>query len=132
MSLSDEEKSALMQLQLEKGASCLEQADKVLELGMYDNAMNRYYYACFHVVMALFIKEGINAHRHRGMLIQFSLHFVKTGRISTSMGAILFRLEQMREAADYNCHYNVTEEEVLSIQPKAKEFYETIVKLIKE
>ena len=82
--------------------------------------------------MALFIKEGINAHRHRGMLIQFSLHFVKTGRISTRMGAILSRLEQMREAADYNCHYNVTEEEVLSIQPKAKEFYETIVKLIKE
>ena len=97
---------------------------------MYDTATNRYYYSCFHAINGLFIKEGINAHRHRGMLIQFSLHFVKTGRVSIEIGAILSQLEQMREAADYNCHYDITEDEAKSVQPKAKLLVKTVKELL--
>ena len=50
----------------------------MVELKHWDLAANRYYYACFHAVQALFIAKGVNAHTHTGINTQFSLHFVKT------------------------------------------------------
>lgn len=48
-------KDTLTSLQVEKAKRFLTQADEMVELKHWDLAANRYYYACFHAVQALFI-----------------------------------------------------------------------------
>ena len=90
-------KDTLISLQVEKAKRFLTQADEMVELKHWDLAANRYYYACFHAVQALFIAKGVNAHTHAGINTQFSLHFVKTGIVDISYGSFLARMFQLRQ-----------------------------------
>lgn len=60
-------KDTLISLQVEKAKRFLTQADEMVELKHWDLAANRYYYACFHAVQALFIAKSVNAHTHAGI-----------------------------------------------------------------
>lgn len=80
-------KKTLVGLQVEKAKRFLAQADEMVELKHWDLAANRYYYASFHAVQALFIAKGINAHTHAGINAQFSLHFVRTKIVDISYGS---------------------------------------------
>ncbi len=108
-------KDTLISLQVEKAKRFLTQADEMVELKHWDLAANRYYYACFHAVQALFIAKGVNAHTHAGINTQFSLHFVKTGIVDISYGSFLARMFQLRQKADYNCAYEISENDILEI-----------------
>lgn len=48
-------KKTLVGLQVEKAKRFLAQADEMVELKHWDLVANRYYYASFHAVQALFI-----------------------------------------------------------------------------
>lgn len=119
----------LVSLQTEKAKRFLTQADEMANLKHWDLAANRYYYACFHAVQALFIAKGVNAHTHAGINTQFSLHFVKTGVVDISYGSFLARMFQLRQKADYNCAYEVSESEVQEIVELTHNF-KTIISLI--
>lgn len=120
----------LVSLQTEKAKRFLAQADEMANLKHWDLAANRYYYACFHAVQALFIAKGVNAHTHAGINTQFSLHFVKTGVVDISYGSFLARMFQLRQKADYNCAYEVSESEVQEIVELTHNFAKTIISLI--
>lgn len=79
MSLSDEERNILIKLHLEKANEFLSQADKMMEIEMWDISANRYYYSCFHAVHALLLKNSIECHSHSGLIACFGLNFIKTG-----------------------------------------------------
>ena len=121
----------MISLQTEKAKRFLSQADEMVELKHWDLAANRYYYACFHAVQALFIASGINAHTHAGINTQFSLHFVKTGIVDVSYGSFLARMFQLRQKADYNCAYEVSESDVQEINGLAHDFIKIILNNIK-
>lgn len=127
--MNDTDKQLLVSLQKEKAVKFLAQAEDMIRLKYWDLAANRFYYACFHSVQALFIARGINAHTHAGIITQYSLHFVKTGIVGISRGSFLARLFQMRQKADYNCAYNITEEEVHDIVSLAHDFVENNLEL---
>ena len=95
-------------------------------------AANRYYYACFHAIQALFISKGINSHTHAGINTQFSLHFVKTGIVDAHYGSFLARMFQLRQKADYNCAYEISESEISEIIGLSHQFIATILHLIPE
>ena len=120
----------LVSLQTEKAKRFLTQADEMANLKHWDLAANRYYYACFHAVQALFIAKGVNAHTNAGINTQFSLHFVKTGVVDISYGSFLARMFQLRQKADYNCAYEVSESEVQEIVELTHNFVKTIISLI--
>ena len=120
----------LVSLQTEKAKRFLTQADEMANLKHWDLAANRYYYACFHAVQALFIAKGVNAHTHAGINTQFSLHFVKSGVVNISYGSFLARMFQLRQKADYNCAYEVSESEVQEIVELTHNFVKTIISLI--
>lgn len=130
MSLNDEERRTMVGLQMEKAYRFMEQAEMVRGLQQWDLAANRYYYACFHAVQALFIYNGLASKTHTGMLSQFGLHFIKTGIIEDRLGAFLTRMEQLREKGDYNCLYSINEEELITIVEPAHELVKVISKLI--
>jgi uncharacterized protein (UPF0332 family) len=130
MSLNDEERKTLVGLQMEKANRFLEQAEMVRNLQQWDLAANRYYYACFHAVQALFIHNGLASKTHAGMLRQFGLHFIKTGIVEDRLGGFLTRMEQLREKGDYNCVFSITEEELSTIIGPARELVDVITRLI--
>ena len=122
-------KDTLISLQVEKAKRFLTQADEMVELKHWDLAANRYYYACFHAVQALFIAKGVNAHTHAGINTQFSLHFVKTGIVDISYGSFLARMFQLRQKADYNCAYEISENDILEIIGLSHDFYKKHIKV---
>ncbi len=128
--MEKEKQDILTRLQIDKAKRFLSQADEMVKLRHLDLATNRYYYACFHIVQALFINRGINAHTHAGINTQFGLQFVKTGIVDTSYGSFLARMFQLRQKADYNCAYEISEEDVHGIIDLSHDFITTILNLI--
>ena len=132
MGLNDEDRKTMVGLEIEKSERFLKQASMMCDLEQWDMAANRYYYACFHAVQALFIRNGLSTRRHKGMLTQFGLHYVKTGIVEDRLGAFLTRMEQLREKGDYNCLFDVTKDELLTFVEPAKELVDKIKQLIAE
>lgn len=132
MKLKEEDRNTIVKLQMEKAHLFLQQANEMYKQQYWDIASNRYYYACYHAVQALLIKNGLNSHTHDGLITSFGLHFVKTGKIDRKLGAFLSRIEQLRKKGDYNCFYSISEEEIASMIEPAKELIMRIGELINE
>ena len=106
MGLTNDERSSLVELRLEKAKRFIAEAEQMLSMGLWDLAANRFYYSCFHAAQALLIHYGLSAHTHAGTLGVFGMNFVKTGKIDKELGAFFSRMEQLRMKADYNCEYD--------------------------
>lgn len=132
MKLKEEERNTLVRLQMEKSHLFLQQADEMYKQHYWDIASNRYYYACYHAVQALLIKNGLSSHTHDGLITSFGLHFVKTGKVDRKLGAFLSRIEQLRKKGDYNCFYSISEEEIATMIEPAKVLILKIEELIAE
>lgn len=131
MTMEAEGIKALVGLQLEKAHRFLAQADEMFSMQYWDLAANRYYYACYHAVQGLFIANGLPAtKKHSGTVTQFSLHFVKTGKVETTYGSFLARMMQLRQKADYNCAYDISEKDLAEQVSLSKDFIKKIEELL--
>lgn len=130
MSLSETDRLQMIQLHLEKAQQFLTEADEYAIMQRYSTAANRYYYACFHAIHALFVKEGLFPKSHEGMNTLFGLHFIKTHIFDTKYGAFVTRLEDLREKADYNVLFEVSKTDVDDMQPLVKELIQEIQKYL--
>lgn len=115
---------------MDKAKTFLAEANKMVELGLWDMAANRFYYSCFHAAQAALVHFGLSAHTHAGTIAVFGLNFVKTEKIDKALGAFFSRMEQLRMKADYNCDYDVTQTDVESMVQPAHDFLAAIEALI--
>lgn len=132
MSLNDENKQIMIRLHLEKAHACLADGEQLMNFGSVSAAANRFYYAVFHVVHALFVANGIISNTHRGMNAQFNQHFIQSGLIDPKFGHFLAVMENMREKADYDVIYDVSGEDLEALKPLAYELVDTIEKLLSQ
>lgn len=130
MSLTDDERTSIVQLRMDKAQTFMSEANKMVELKLWDLAANRFYYACFHAAQAALVHHGFSAHTHAGTISLFGKNFVSTGKIDKSLGAFFSRMEQLRMKADYNCAYDVTEDDVVSMIQPAADFIAAISEII--
>lgn len=130
MSLSDKERETLITVHMEKADLFLHQADEMCTLKHWDLAINRYYYACFHALHALFVANRLTAHTHDGLITVFGKEFVQTGKVDRQYGRYLARMEQLRKLADYNCTTSVTEEEVNELAQPARDLFAEVKRLL--
>ena len=112
----------LISLQKEKSHRILDQAEEMVTLRHWDIAANRYYYACYHMVQALFIKYGISTKTHDGCLSELGKHFILTGKLDKKHGKFFGRMVQLRHKADYNSVADVKETEIMEMIPLSKSF----------
>jgi uncharacterized protein (UPF0332 family) len=89
-----------------KAVRAADSARLLLEAGDVDGACNRAYYAMFDAARAALLAseapvEAEVARTHGGLISAFSLHLVKTGRVSIDLGRTLNRVEEIRLVADY-------------------------------
>ncbi|MBQ4474856.1 MAG: HEPN domain-containing protein [Bacteroidales bacterium] len=118
MNLSKEERRIVVGMELEKADRIFAEYEVLQKAGFWSTLVNRLYYSAFHAVSALLINDGYEVGTHKGAVIRFQQYYVKTGKFSVEDGRFYSQLQTMRESADYNCSYEVTEEEVISrIEP---------------
>jgi len=84
--------------------------------------INRLYYACFYAVISLLLKSEIETQSHDGARRQFSLHFVKTGKVSKENGKLFSKLFDYRQKGDYGDLFDFDEETVKPLMVKTQEF----------
>ncbi|MBQ4395038.1 MAG: HEPN domain-containing protein [Paludibacteraceae bacterium] len=131
MSLNDEERQILVNLEKEKALNTFAEMDVLKQAGLWNNIANRLYYSAFHAVSALLINDHYNIGSHQGAVIMLHQHYVKTGLLSKEDGAFYSQLQTMREKSDYNCTYNATESDTAPRIEQTKLFIDKIFGLIK-
>jgi len=126
MSLTDDERRIMVELEIERAEKITEQFETLRQQQYWDTLVNRMYYAVFHAVSALMIHNAISIHTHRGALNAFNKEFVRTGKFTVEEGHLFSKLEGMRERGDYNCFVDATEEEIVPLIEPLKALLEKI------
>ena len=130
MSLVKEKRDTVISLEIAKAFTTQEEVDLLVEKGYWNAAANRLYYSVFHAVSALLIHDGIRIKSHKGAGVMLNQHYIQTNKISPELGKLYRRLELMREESDYNCFYNTSPEELKKELEPAREFIDTIAKMV--
>ena len=74
MSLNDEERQILVNLEKEKALNTFAEMDVLKQAGLWNNIANRLYYSAFHAVSALLINDHYNIGSHQGAVIMLHQH----------------------------------------------------------
>ena len=127
MSLSNEERRAVVEFRIEKSLRALEQAKGVVTLKYWETIANRLYYAVYNAVSALLIANGDTAQTHNGVIHLFGLKFIKTGILPTEAGRLYHKLFTMRQTGDYDDTYGLAEEDVLPYVEPAEKFIKQVI-----
>ena len=130
--LSQENRNALAAYRYQRSQETLAEIPSLKQLGYYNTAVNRLYYACYYAAVALLIRHGINPGTHAGVKQMIGMHFVATGRMSRETGRSFSLLFERRHSSDYDDFAYSTEEEVNELLPKAKTFIEAVGLLLEE
>ena len=132
MSLSNEERKAIVEFRIEKAIRAFKEAKGVIKLGYWETIANRLYYAAYNAASALLIANGDTAQTHSGVIHLFGLRFIKTGVLSSDMGKLFHSLFTMRQTGDYDDTYGLTEDDVIpNVEPTGK-FIDEVTTLAKE
>jgi len=130
MRLSEDERTALIMLKLERAHETIKEIPFLVEKGFYRNAANRLYYACFYAVSALMLKNCYEAHSHNGIITLFSMKFVRTNIVSTDDGKLYRSLFELRQTGDYDDIKVIEKDDIVSRFQPAERFIKTIEELI--
>lgn len=128
--MNDDIRQDIVVYRLRKANQLLHDVDILIENELWNSTINRMYYACFHAVSALLIKNGVKVKTHMGVRQALGLHFVKTGKVSLEFGRIFSRIYDKRQSSDYDDFIEFTKEEVEKLYPQIKEFIKTIESLV--
>lgn len=131
MSLSDDDRKALVDYRIEKAKATFDEAQKVAAMSLWNLAANRLYYALYHAASALLLSDGHTSHTHKGLLAQINLHYVKDGQLTQSDGKLIRQMFNMRQEGDYEDFAETTELDINDALPKVKVLMEKLISLNK-
>ena len=130
MSLKEEERQIVVSMELEKAERTFAETNILLQSKLWSNLANRLYYSLFHAVSALLINDGYEVGTHKGAVIRFHQYYVKSGIFSPDEGAFYSQMQSLREKADYNCFYDVSEMEVTERIEPTRQFIAKVRNII--
>ena len=130
MNLTDEERNILVRREIEKAKSFFSQAEANMKMELWDVVANRLYYAMFHAVSALLIKDGRKVGTHKGVVASFGQYYVRTGVFPPDAGRLYSQLQSIREKADYSCLWEAQETDVMPKMGTARKLLEDIERKI--
>jgi uncharacterized protein len=106
-------------------------AAEVLAKNKYWNsAVNRLYYSLFYAVNALLVLNKIITKSHSGTKKQFSINFIKTGKIDKKYGRLFAQLFDWRQKGDYDNIFEYDSDTVLPLFDLVKEMLQEIESII--
>ncbi len=101
MTLSDEDRAALISQRLSTASEMLADAEVLLERGSLRSAANRAYYCAYHALSALAISNARITKTHRGIIGFFHSEFVSKGVFDRRFGRAVQEAFEDRTEADY-------------------------------
>lgn len=96
----------------------------------YNAAINRLYYACYYMAVALLLKNNISDQTHSGVKTMLGMHFTSKGKLSISASKIFATLFEKRHSSDYDDFVYCDQEMFDELYPKAEAFIEEVKGLI--
>ena len=130
MTLTNEERDAIVNYRLEKAKETLIDAQEIAKIKRWNMVANRLYYACFYAVSALLTKNNFAAQTHRGLLGLFGLHFVTKGIVSTEQNKLFRNLFELRQTGDYDDFAVIDESDIAPLIEPSIQFIKTIENMI--
>jgi uncharacterized protein (UPF0332 family) len=127
----DESTRTLLDIRLTKAKEDLTTAQENLAAGRLRAAVNRAYYAAYHVTTALLLTKDIIRSKHAGVQAAFSQHFVKTGLIEPEYARVLAGVRKAREDSDYSDRSELDEPAARAIIAEAGRFVARIEQYLK-
>ncbi|MCC6499504.1 MAG: HEPN domain-containing protein [Anaerolineales bacterium] len=116
---------------LELAESKLDDARRIFEIGLYNDAVSRAYYAMFYAAKAALLSEGLDLRRHSSAVTKFRELFVITGRVDAEYLRYLGRAQSARERSDYAPFATLNKEGAEEIFNAASAFIGKIKELLK-
>ncbi|MCD8030979.1 MAG: HEPN domain-containing protein [Bacteroides sp.] len=132
MTLTAEERNAIISTRIEKSDQALIEAKGNIQMQFWNTAANRLYYSCYNLVSALLIKSGYSAQSHKGVATLFALHFIKTNIIPKEIGKTYNQLFLLRQTGDYDDWNLIEEEDVTAMIKPTERLIQTIKKLLEK
>jgi len=126
------EPDSLVIHRMSRSMESMEDARILADAKRWNACINRLYYACFYMVSALLIHNGMSSSKHTGVRSLFNKNYVKTKHISKKLARTYNDLFERRQEGDYIDFVNFQEPQVLPLIPKADQFIRHISALIKQ
>lgn len=109
----------------------LQDADLVLGHSHLRSALDRAYYAMFYAAQAAIAHIGAAPPRtHRGLISVFRTRVIETGLIDSVRGREFAQAFTLRQEGTYDAEAVLEEADVRQVVIKAREFVETIERLV--
>lgn len=130
MSLTSEQRDLLVQLYLSKSNEALVDAEVGRTAERWNFVANRLYYAMFHAVTALLVRDGHEVKSHEGAKINFGKYYVMTNLATQEEGHFYSQMITLRERADYDCVFLADKSIIDERFPLVENFINKIKQLI--
>jgi uncharacterized protein (UPF0332 family) len=106
--MTDDSRRTAIALEVRQGERALLAARALRDMGLYNDALSRLYYALFHAMTALLLTQGVEPRRHRAMAGLLGTHFVASGALTAADVAVVSRAYGNRDLADYERTWDAT------------------------
>lgn len=130
MSLTEEERRAIVLYRIEKANKALDDIHKVLPLEVWSIIANRMYYALYYAASALLINDGHKIGTHKGVIALFNLNYVKEGPLTREDGTLFANVFAFRQGSDYDDFIDASEKDIKLLLPQVENLIEKIISLI--
>lgn len=106
--------NAEVKIVLERAKDCLSDASFNLTHQRLLAAANRSYYCVFDCLTALLMAKGVSTKTHQGAHLKFNELYIKTGLMERKLSAQLLFVFDLRQSADYDFSYELSEQDAAS------------------
>ncbi len=117
--MTEEIQASAVASELRHADSAHRAARLLRDAGLYNDALNRLYYALYHTVTALLLTSSVEPRRHRALPGLLGTHFA--GTLSPTDLSIVARAATWRDLADYErtweANLEVTAQAFAEIEP---------------
>jgi uncharacterized protein (UPF0332 family) len=128
--MTQEEKQNLILYRLEKAYEYIKEADCLANSKLWNGVASRLYYACFHALHAVFLKDGFSPLTHSGVRSILGQHYAKTKIIAPELSRLYNLLLNKREQVDYKLQVKFEQEEMLPLIEQTRFFVRTIESMV--
>ena len=129
MSLSQEERDAIVAYRVEKARGALNEIKKVMPLEVWGIIANRMYYALYYAASALLTKDSHPVNTHKGALSLINQYYVRTDILTKEDGHLFGQVFAFRQGSDYDDFIDATKEDIEQLFPKVETLVEKIITL---
>lgn len=129
--MPDKETVELSHSQLKRASDITGFIPAYIDIGDYNGAVNRAYYAVFHAIKAVELLDNYDSKKHSGLIARFRQEYIKTGIIDVKYSDMIQDLSQFRNDSDYNILAVITLSDAQEQYANAKDFVSMIDDYIK-